>query len=56
MEVRCMLCGKKETVGPDHPKWDQVEGKKKVLTYICLRCTAKIKYEADESLKIPKPM
>lgn len=56
MEVRCMLCGKKEEVGPAHPKWAEVQGKTKVLTYICLRCTIKVQYEANENQKIPKPM
>lgn len=51
-----MLCGKKEDVTQEHPKWDEVRGKTKVVTYICLNCTAKVRYEANEGQKLPKPM
>ncbi|MTV47959.1 DUF2197 domain-containing protein [Heliobacillus mobilis] len=51
-----MLCGRKEVIGPDHPKWTDFEGKTKISAYICLRCTAKVNYEANENQKVPKPM
>lgn len=56
MIVRCMICGKKEEVNQEHPKWDEIAGKEKVLTYICLTCAAKLQYEANDNLKVPKPM
>ncbi|MZP28575.1 DUF2197 domain-containing protein [Heliobacterium undosum] len=56
MEARCMLCGKKDEIDKNHPKWSDFQGKTKITGYICLRCTAKINFEANESQKVPKPM
>lgn len=61
MQLRCMLCGKimeEELVSNPDPledDYDEELPKKKSLS-VCLRCQAKLKHEADESQKIPKPM
>jgi len=52
-----MLCGKifeEELVNTD-PYDDDDDIPKKSLS-VCLRCKAKLKHEADDSQKIPKPM
>jgi hypothetical protein len=65
MQLRCMLCGKiieEELVTKPDPLDDDYDDeyedelpKKKPLA-VCLMCQAKLKHEADESQKIPKPM
>lgn len=57
MANRCIMCGRIieiEEVVPD-PFADEDEAPKKPLL-ICLFCQAKLKHEADESQKAPKPM
>lgn len=59
MKLRCMLCGKpieEELVSTElYDDEDDEMPKKKPLS-VCLMCQAKLKHEADESQKIPKPM
>ena len=58
MKLRCMLCGKpieEEVVSPDPFEEDDDMPKKKPLA-VCLMCQAKLKHEADESQKIPRPV
>lgn len=65
MKMRCMLCGKiidEEIVSKPDPLDDDYDDdydddlpQKKPLS-VCLRCQAKLKHEADDSQKIPKPM
>jgi hypothetical protein len=56
-----MLCGKiieEEIVSNPDPLDDDYDDdlpQKKPLS-VCLRCQAKLKHEADDSQKIPKPM
>lgn len=59
MKIRCMLCGKlfEEEATPADPFDDddeRITGKKP--SAICLMCQAKLKHEADNSQKLPKPM
>lgn len=62
MQLRCMLCGKiieEELVTKPEPlddDYDDDELPKKKSLSVCLRCQAKLKHEADDSQKIPKPM
>ncbi|MCL6638343.1 MAG: hypothetical protein K6T80_01505 [Firmicutes bacterium] len=59
MAVRCILCGKlieEEIFAPDPYEDDEDDLPKKKPLEVCLRCQAKLKHEADESQKIPKPM
>ncbi len=59
MKMRCMLCGRtfeEELVNTDpYDDEDDDMPQKKSLS-VCLRCKVKLKHEADESQKIPKPM
>ncbi|MDD4238841.1 MAG: hypothetical protein PHT62_09860 [Desulfotomaculaceae bacterium] len=61
MKLRCMLCGKimeEELVSNPDPLDDDYDDdlpQKKPLV-VCLRCQAKLKHEADDSQKIPRPL
>lgn len=59
MKLRCMLCGKlfeEEVYNEDQLDEDYDDEPKKKPMVVCLRCQAKLKHEADESQKIPRPM
>ncbi len=58
MKTRCMLCGKiiEEELANTNPYDDDDDDMPKKSLSVCLRCKAKLKHEADESQKIPKPM
>jgi len=59
MKLRCMLCGKpieEEVVSPDPFEEDDDDMPKKKPLAVCLMCQAKLKHEADESQKIPRPV
>lgn len=60
MEKRCILCGRKfivedlaETVREEEE--DIFEPPRKIPS-LCPLCQAKVKHEAEESQKVPKPM
>lgn len=58
MKTRCMLCGRvmeSEEFTAD-PYADEEDLPKKRTLQVCQICQAKLKREADESQKIPKPM
>ncbi len=55
MEVRCMLCGKKEGIGKDHVEYRRLEKNPKAV-YICSMCMARTYHEAKEGQKPQKPM
>jgi len=61
MKLRCMLCGKimeEELVSNPDPFDDDYDDdlpRKKPLA-VCLMCQAKLKHEADDSQKVPRPM
>ncbi len=60
MANRCMLCGRK--IEPEEPKKlrpyvdEEDRPKKRPSMEVCTFCQAKLKHEADEAQKIPKPM
>ncbi len=58
MKLRCMLCSKpieEEIVSPD-PFDDEDDMPQKKPMVVCLMCQAKLKHEADDSQKIPRPV
>ncbi len=57
MTAKCIMCGGKiEEAKAVDPFDDEDDGKKRNSLVFCQRCQAKIKYESNESQKIPKPM
>ncbi len=59
MKSRCMLCGKiieVEVASPEPYDDDDEDMPKKKSLSVCMMCEAKLRKEADESQKIPKPM
>ncbi|NPV73769.1 MAG: hypothetical protein HPY89_08300 [Pelotomaculum sp.] len=59
MKIRCMLCGrpiKDEFINPNPIDDEDDEMPKKKPMLVCLMCEAKLKHEADEAQKIPKPI
>lgn len=58
MKTRCMLCGRVievEVLNTD-PYEDEDEMPKKKPLHVCQMCEAKLRKEADDSQKVPKPM
>lgn len=58
MQVRCMLCGRlfeHEVVATD-PYEDEDDMPKKKTLAVCMMCEAKLRHEADDKQKVPKPM
>ena len=54
--VRCIICGRViEEAELPRPDDDEDEPVRKPMM-ICLRCQAKLKHEADDQQKVPKPM
>jgi len=59
MAVRCILCSmviEEEIFAPDPYEEDDDDLPKKKPMEVCLRCQAKLKHEADDSQKIPRPV
>jgi len=57
VEKRCMLCGRlfvPEEMAP-HDDEDEFMTPPKTVS-VCQLCQAKLKHEADEAQKLPKPM
>lgn len=55
MEVRCMMCGKKEGITNDHVDFIKHEKNPKTV-YICTMCSARTFFEAKEGQKPIKPV
>lgn len=55
MEVRCMMCGKKEGINKEHVDFRKYEKNPKAV-YICTICMARTFHEAKEVHKPNKPM
>jgi len=61
VKIRCMLCGKlfeEEVVNADQFEDDDEDDDMSIKksSVFCLMCQAKLKHEADNSQKLPKPM
>lgn len=55
MEVRCMMCGRKEGIAPDHVDYNKLSKNPKAV-YICTMCMARTFHEAKEGQKPIKPV
>lgn len=60
MKIRCILCGRPideelTALNPYDEDDDEDMPNKKPME-VCLRCQAKLKHEAEDGQKIPKPM
>ncbi len=55
MEVRCMMCGRKEGITPEHVDYNKLT-KNPQAVYICTLCMAKTFHEAKEGQKPTRPM
>lgn len=55
MQVRCMMCGRKEDVAQDNVDYKKYEKNPKAV-YICTLCSARTFHEAKEGQKPHKPM
>lgn len=53
--ARCMLCGKNYQLGEDDKDFKKMSNKEKPGTYICDLCANRVRYEADDKRKSPKP-
>lgn len=56
VETRCMLCGKKTDVTPEHKDYHKLIEDPKKVTFICDMCNHKVRYENEEELKPKKPI
>ncbi|MGQ9825570.1 MAG: hypothetical protein ACUVSK_11380 [Desulfotomaculales bacterium] len=59
LKTRCLLCGRiieVEEFKGDLFDEEEDEGQKKKPLQICQICQAKLRHEADEAQKVPKPM
>lgn len=55
--ARCIICGRViEDAGLPRPDEDDEDEPVKKPMLICPRCQAKLKHEADDKQKVPKPM
>ncbi|NLB87878.1 MAG: DUF2197 domain-containing protein [Syntrophomonadaceae bacterium] len=56
-EVRatCLMCGKSYMLGEDHKDYKKIASNTS-STYICDRCSHKVRYETEEQNKPSKPM
>lgn len=55
MEVRCSLCGTKVELTKIHKDYDRLARDPKG-TFVCNQCHARVKYQAEQQLKTPKPI
>jgi uncharacterized protein YlaI len=55
VDAKCLMCGKTYIVAEDHKDFKKVSDKEKPGTYICDICANRVRYEADDKKKTPKP-
>lgn len=55
MEIRCLMCGKKEAINEAHIDYRKFEENPKAV-YICTMCSARTFHEAKEGGKPIKPI
>lgn len=55
MEVKCSVCGKKETITKIHQEYQKLAKQPEAL-YVCEFCKFRINFQAKESQKQPKPI
>lgn len=59
MAVRCIFCSRiieEETLNIRSSEDEEEEMQVKKPMTVCVRCQAKLKHEAEDSQKIPKPL
>lgn len=58
IQVRCMLCGRTFETEPalESSLWSGEQRQQKSTLAVCPLCQAKVKKEADDAQKVPKPM
>lgn len=56
IKVRCLMCGKTFDVAEDHKDYPRLASQDKLPTFICDRCSYKVRYESEEENKPKKPM
>jgi uncharacterized protein YlaI len=54
VESKCLLCGKNYQLG-DNKDFKKISNKDKPGIFICDFCANRVRYEADEKKKNPKP-
>ena len=55
VESKCMLCGKNYQLGEDNKDFKKMSNKDKPGIFICDLCANRVRYEADEKRKNPRP-
>jgi len=55
MQVKCMMCGRKEGITEEHVDYRKIQKNPKAV-YICNLCMARTFHEAKEGQKPHKPM
>jgi len=55
VNAKCMMCGKSYVLGEDNKDFKKLSDKDKPGTYICDLCANRVRYEADDKKKNPKP-
>jgi uncharacterized protein YlaI len=55
LEVRCSLCGRRETISDVHKDYEKITKNPKSI-YICDVCLSKVQHEAGDSSKPKKPI
>ncbi|CFX78320.1 Protein of unknown function DUF2197 [Syntrophomonas zehnderi OL-4] len=56
LNARCIMCGKSYQLNEDHKDYKNLSEKNvSTATFICDRCSNKVRYEADEQRKPIKP-
>ena len=55
MDVRCIMCGKKEELNTGHNDYRKIQENPKAV-YICTLCSARTFFEATEGQKPIKPI
>jgi len=55
LEVRCSLCGKKESITEVHKDFERITKNPKSV-YFCQMCLSKLQYDALEYNKPKKPI
>lgn len=55
MELRCIMCGRKEVISEEHKDYEKLI-EKKTTVYICTRCQAKTLNEAKDGQKPVRPI
>lgn len=56
VEAKCLLCGKSYQLGEEDKNFKKMSNKDLPGTFICDLCSNRVRYEADDKKKNPKPI